>query len=188
MGVEVTIVATLTTLLKEGKLSLSAGCHIPTPKKVFHVGHSFGKTLFITTSSETFANDTQQFLGSLITGNLVGSAPELSDGVVLTGYSTDPDFLINFAIATNFHLASEADPARFADRSSGYLTWVDELAYQQTFFHYPNFDPAVLATAEATRYPFAIGELLQPYDVKLPAWKGPLLVSCIGLKSRAVRR
>lgn len=177
LGVEVTVAATLTKLLREGKLSSVAGCQIPTPKKVVHIGHSFGKIVLCIISSDAFANYTQKFLGSLITGNLVGSAPELSDGIVLTAYSTNAAFTLNFAVATNFHLASEADPERFADRSTGYLTWPDELPYQLAFFHYPEFDPAVLAATEATRYPFAIGEILQPYDVKFPAWKGPLLVS-----------
>ena len=156
LGVEVTVAATLTTLLREGKLSSIAKCHIPTPKKVVHVGHSFG---------------------SLITGTLAGSVPDLSDGIVLTGYSTDPTAATGFAISTNFHLASEAIPDRFAGLSTGYLTWADELANQFAFFYYPNFDPAVLAAAEANKMPFALGEVLSPYNLKQPAWNGPLLVS-----------
>ena len=156
LGIEVTVAATLTTLLREGRLSSIAKCHIPTPKKVLHIGHSFG---------------------SLITGTLAGSVPELSDGIVLTGYSTDSTYALNFAIGTNFHLASEAVPDRFAGLSTGYLTWADELANEFAFLYYPYFDPAVLATAEANKMPFAIGELLSPYDLKQPGWKGPLLVS-----------
>ena len=155
LGVEVTVAASLTTLLRGGKLSAIAGSHIPTPKKVFHVGHSYG---------------------SLITGTLAGSAPELSDGIILTGYSTYTPYALFFAAGTNFHLASENQPERFAGWSTGYLTWADELANQYAFLHYPAFDPAVLAAAEANKFPFAIGELLSPYDTKQPGWKGPLLV------------
>lgn len=156
LGVEVTVAATLTTLLRDGKLSSIAKCHIPAPKKVVHVGHSFG---------------------SLITGTLAGSAPGLSDGVVLTGYTTTPNYAASFATSTNFHLASEADPDRFAGLSTGYLTWADELANQFSFFYYPYFDPAVLVAAEANKFPFAVGEIFAPYNTTLPKWDGPLLVS-----------
>lgn len=156
LGIEVAVAATLTSLLKEeGRLSALAGHHIPTPQKVVHVGHSFG---------------------SLITANLAGLHPALSDGVVLTGFSTVTEWILNFAVGTNFYLAREADPERFGDRSTGYLTWRGELANQLSFFHYPAFEAEVLARAEATKFPFAIGELVAPYDAPFPGWRKPLLV------------
>jgi pimeloyl-ACP methyl ester carboxylesterase len=157
LGVEVAVVATLTTLLREGGLSRMAGIEITVPVKVVHVGHSFG---------------------SAITHALVGSAPSLSDAAVLTGYSTVFTWTTEFAVSTGFHIAKEIDPARFsAYAGTGWLTWADELGNQYGFFHYPAFSPDVLAQAEAGKFPFAIGELLTGAGAgKAPAWTGPLLV------------
>jgi pimeloyl-ACP methyl ester carboxylesterase len=128
---------------------------IPKPAKVVHVGHSFG---------------------SSITSGFAGAAPGLSDGVVLTGYSTNGSWGLNFAIASGFHLASETLPSKFGHLDKGFLTWPDELANQFLFFHYPQFDPKVLAGSERTKAPFSVGELLNVNGGPAPAWNGPLLV------------
>ena len=154
VSVEVGILTTLTTLLREGGLSTFAKCHIPTPSKVAHVGHS---------------------LGSVISETLAQNAPTLSDGVVLTGFSTFATYGIEFAISSNLHIAAENDPERFGDRSNGFLTWGDELSNQYSFFYYPEFDPKVLAEAEATKFPFTVPEFLTTI-AQAPAWNGPLLV------------
>ena len=166
LGVEASLLGELTTLLRSGKLSKYAGTNISTPKKVVHVGHSYG---------------------SAISHTLVGSAPSLSDGVVLTGYSTLGQVGgTYFAVSSNLHLAVENDPARFGDLSKGYLTWGDELSNQYSFFYYPKFDPKVLHEAEATKQPFGLGEFLTFGNApKLPGWKKPLLVRlrCDGERS-----
>lgn len=156
LGIETQVLASLTTLLREGKLSKIAKSHIRTPSKVVHVGHSFGSSI-----SET----------------LISVAPTLSDGVILTGFSTNGTYAPEFFISTNLHLAGETDPARFGDFPDGYLTWGDELANQYSFFHYPEFDPKVLAEAEATKMPFGISEPLTATVVSKAAdFAGPLLV------------
>lgn len=98
LGVEAYVLATLTTLLREGKLSKLAKAHIPIPSKVAHVGHSFG---------------------SAVTNALIASVPSLSDGAVLTGLSTTITYTIEFAISGNFHIAAETDPDRFGDFNNG---------------------------------------------------------------------
>ncbi|KAK5175303.1 uncharacterized protein LTR77_000441 [Saxophila tyrrhenica] len=156
LGPETGVLVALTTLLREGGLSKPAGKKIAVPKKVVHVGHSFG---------------------SAITNVLAAIAPTLSDTIVLTGYSTDLTYSINFAAATSFHLAIENQPKRFAAyKNKGWITWADELVNQYGFFHYPAFDPEVLATAEATKFPFAIMELITNSPTKAPAWTGPALL------------
>lgn len=155
IGAEVAVLATLTTLLREGKLSKLAKTHIPTPSKVAHIGHSYGSSI-----SET----------------LVGAAPSLSDCVVLTGWTSFSIYGIAFAISSNLHIAAETDPDRFGNLSKGYLTWGDELANQYSFLHYPNFDPEVLRKAEANKMPFAISEFLTAFGTPSHAWNGPLLV------------
>ncbi|KAK1065035.1 hypothetical protein LTR74_008311, partial [Friedmanniomyces endolithicus] len=107
--------------------------------KVFHVGHSYG---------------------SILSHALVATNPSLSDGIVLTGYSTNATWQGEFLISTNFHLAKENQPQRFGNRSAGFVTWADELANQYIFLSYPHFDPAVLAYAETHKYPFSVSEVL----------------------------
>ena len=155
LGPETVVLATLTTLLREGKLSALATSHIPTPSKVVHVGHSFG---------------------SIISETLAGTTPALTDGVILTGFSTVDTYGAEFAISSNVHIAAETDPARFGDLSTGYVTWGGEWSNQYSFFHYPNFDPAVLKEAEATKVPFAVAEFLTAVATKADAYEGPVLV------------
>lgn len=65
-----------------------------------------------------------------------------------------------FIVNTAFHLASECQPVRFGNHSSGYLTWGDKYDNGYSFFSYPYFDPKVLAYVENTKFPFTIGEFI----------------------------
>ena len=152
------VLATLTTLLREGKLSKVAGSDIPTPSKVAHVGHSYGSVI-----SETFAN----------------AAPSLSDGLILTGFSSKSSYGLPFAISSNLHIAAEMDPSRFGNLDKGYLTWGDELSNQYSFLSYPYFDPAVLKQAEANKQPFAVSDFLTAFGMPAPDYVGPVMVSTI---------
>jgi pimeloyl-ACP methyl ester carboxylesterase len=135
--VELAVLATLTTAIRTGKIPKSI---LPTPPtKVLHVGHSWGSEL---------------------SNALAATFPALSDGVVLTGYSHIFQYELMFVGNTAFHLASESQPSRFANRSSGYLTWGDKYDNQYSFFSYPYFDPKVLTYAESTKFPFTIGEFI----------------------------
>jgi hypothetical protein len=96
--IELAVLVELTTLLRAGKISPK----IPPAAKVVHVGHSYG---------------------SVLSNAVAASAPELSDGAVMTGYSHNNTYQRWFQIATGWHLASENQPARFTNFSSGYLTW-----------------------------------------------------------------
>ena len=157
LGVEAGVLATLTVLLREGAISKYAGTAISTPSKVVHVGHSFG---------------------SAITNAVIATLPTMSDGAILTGFSTSAEYGLQFAISSNFYIASEHDPQRFGDYnfSKGYLTWGDALSNQYSFFHAPGFDPKVLYQAEAGKQPFAISEPLQAIATMAPAFAGPVLV------------
>lgn len=154
--IEVGVLVELTAKLRAGTLN---SCAPKAKGKVLHVGHSFG---------------------SILTNGLVVAEPTLSDGIFLTGYSAVGKYSGQFLISTNAHLISENQPKRFAGTSSGYLTWGDELANQYSFFHYPNFDPKVLAEAEATKWPFTVGEFLTIPLVApavASAFTGPVMVS-----------
>ncbi|KAK6438600.1 hypothetical protein LTR95_005204 [Oleoguttula sp. CCFEE 5521] len=135
--VQLAILTSITQRLRGGELH----SRVPRPAggKVYHVGHSYG---------------------SLLTHGLLATAPQLSDGAVLTGYNLQVLGIEQFETSTTFHLAKENQPERFGSRSTGSLTWADELANQYNFLAWPYFDPAALAKAEAGKWPFSLGELI----------------------------
>lgn len=151
--VELATLISLTVLARAGNIS-----HVPIPKKVVHVGHSWG---------------------SILSLGLAALAPQVTDGIVLTGFSGVNDYQNLFIAGSSFHLASENAPKRFPAKqySTGFLTWGDKSANQYAFFNYPYFDPAVLAQAEATKYPFTFGEFFSATAIpsKAPNYKGPVL-------------
>lgn len=152
LQVEMEVLKALTERLRNK--DIPALRRVPKPNKIVHVGHSFG---------------------SQLSSALVAKYPTISDGIILTGFSMNASAAL--IISSNFQLAKEADPTRFSDLSSGYLTWADELSNQYSFLHYPNFDPAVLAKSEATKWPFTIGEALTLSVTDIaPLYKGPVLV------------
>jgi pimeloyl-ACP methyl ester carboxylesterase len=151
--VELSILISLTTLARKGKIP-----GLKPPRKILHVGHSFGSELTLA---------------------LAAAAPSLSDGIILTAFSGLPQYAAFFVASTSFHLANQNQPHRFPAQqySNGYLTWSDKQANQYAFLAYPGFDPKVLEYAESTKYPFTIGELLTSggLPVKAPGFKGPVL-------------
>jgi pimeloyl-ACP methyl ester carboxylesterase len=151
---QVAILTQLTQLVRSGRLSP----HLPIPKKVVHVGHSYG---------------------SLITNGIVATQPNLSDGLVLTGFSYNDTWIPLFELALSLHLARENNPHRFGQLSSGFLTWGDKYDNQAAFLRAPFFDPAALEIAEETKAPYALGELVSLGAVSLlaPLFRGPVFVS-----------
>ncbi|KIW68511.1 hypothetical protein PV04_04451 [Phialophora macrospora] len=151
--VEVAVLAGLTTLVRAGNIT-----EVPVPQKVIHVGHSWGSEISVA---------------------LAAVAPGLSDGVVLTGYSGIATYANFFIANTAFHFANQNQPKRFppSKYSSGFLTWPDKFGNQYSFLEYPYFDPAVLDRAEATKYPFTVGEFLSisALPVAAPNFQGPVL-------------
>ncbi|KAL9085620.1 MAG: hypothetical protein Q9165_007521 [Trypethelium subeluteriae] len=151
--VELAILTSLTQLLREGKLHKE----IQVPKQVVHVGHSFG---------------------SLLTNGLASSAPELTDGIVLTGFSHLTQYLQWYVHSTAYHLASLNQPERFADFEFGYLTWADEFYNQFDFFTWPFFDPELLEYVEENKWPFTVGEFMTSgfVPVRAPDFTKPVLL------------
>ncbi|KAH8170723.1 alpha/beta hydrolase family protein [Sarocladium implicatum] len=130
--VELAVLQELTRRLRNGKLHR----RIPRPDQVIHVGNSFG---------------------SALSNALAATTPELTDGIVLGGYSHTPEYQSGFTLSVGFHLARETNPARFRGRSPGFLTWPDKYALQYAYYHWPNFEPAVLTEADKTKSLFTIG-------------------------------
>ncbi|KUL89193.1 hypothetical protein ZTR_03826 [Talaromyces verruculosus] len=132
---QVAILAKVSELLQEGRLY----SRILTPKKLVHVGHSFG---------------------SLITNSFAATFPDLSDGIILTGFGHDFSWSSYFQLCYGFEVARVNKPLQFHEYDSGYLTWGDEFDNQCAAFNYPNFDWIVLHKAELNKAPFTIAELL----------------------------
>lgn len=153
--VELAILVEITGQARAGNIPGQQG----TPSKVIHIGHSYG---------------------SILTNGLVASRPDLSDGIVLTGYSHLFDWQSHFAANSNFMIASLANPEAFpASRySTGYFTWPSKWANQYSFFAYPNFAKDVLDDAEATKQPPTFGEILSfglLGELVAPAFTKPVL-------------
>ena len=155
IDMQAAVLMEITSLLRAGEL------HPEVPRssgRILHIGYSFG---------------------SVLTNVLIAKRPDLSDGVVLTGLSHNLSFSARYAIATNFHLARENRPRLWANYSTGFLTWADELTLQYNTFKHPYFDLEVLSRAEEDKVPFAVGELLTLGLPSLvaPDFKGIVLVS-----------
>jgi pimeloyl-ACP methyl ester carboxylesterase len=88
--IEIATTAQLTQMLRNGTFP---GVN-QTFNKVVHVGHSFG-------SAQTYA--------------LASMYPNLTDGIVLTGFSMNGSFVSSFAAGGNFQQANRNQPLRFGN-------------------------------------------------------------------------
>lgn len=121
--IEIAALAELTSLVRKGEVPEIEA----TFEKVIHVGHS---------------------LGSSITYGLSVSAPELTDGVILTGFSHARDTAGLAPIA--LHLV---DAASRSDYPHGYTLQGDKTAVHTIFFAPGQFEPGVLDAAYAGAEP-----------------------------------
>jgi pimeloyl-ACP methyl ester carboxylesterase len=124
---------------------------------VLGVGHSFG-------SAVTQAVNTQY--------------PASLDATVLTGFSVNGSAVPAFFAGLNLALANENDPTRFKALSDGFLVSGTVVSNQLAFFTNPNFDPNILALAEATKGTLTWGELFSSGAITQPSkgYTGPLAV------------
>ena len=149
-------------MLRAGEIP---GCN--TYAQYVHVGHSYG---------------------SVLTNSFVSSSPDLSDGLILTGYSNNHTYEDLF-ISTVGRLARQNQPARFGALSTGYITWGDVYENQRSFYAYPYFDTAVVIAAESSKWPVTAGELVSTSALEFaaPGFRGPVLVSWFILPSPSLR-
>jgi len=126
-------------------------------EKIVHVGHSFG---------------------SILTYELVAMHPDISDGIILTGYSQNGSYVPAISAGMNWQVARMNQPARFGNHSTGYLTWSNLGSNQYGFFKPGCFDTQMLMHSEANKMPATLGEMLtlgsQPRSA--PEFKGPVMV------------
>lgn len=123
--------------------------------KIIHVGHSFG-------ALQTYA--------------LTAAEPDISDGIVLTGYSADAGFLSYFNAGANWMQAALNVPERHGNLPRGYFVTSGKNALQFEFLLPGYFDPGILDFAEAAKQPVTIGELLTLSAPTSSAFAKPVLV------------
>ncbi|KAJ6010197.1 hypothetical protein N7522_005213 [Penicillium canescens] len=149
---ELEALAQLTRMVREG--SISDSC-IKQPSKIVHVGHSFG-------SAQTYG--------------LTAKYPDLSDGIILTGFSMNASFMGMFISGANFQQA-RFNKRQESDYSAGYFTSGDIGNNMYLYFAPGHFDMDLLAFAEATKQPSTIGELLTVASMApLNKFAGPVYI------------
>ncbi|KAH7194145.1 Alpha/beta hydrolase family-domain-containing protein [Fusarium oxysporum] len=163
LGLQVTILKELTVLVRDGKLLASSkilGKHPEKsfnsykPKKVVHVGHSFG---------------------SATTSGLLSLHGNLSDGAILTGFLPNNQSGKVGANAFGFEFARQHDPRRFGDRPAGYAVQASLSSIQQIFLKKGSFEVEALEYTEKIKQTGTVGELSSALIGKPAAdFKGPL--------------
>ncbi|KAJ0341597.1 hypothetical protein COL922a_002036 [Colletotrichum nupharicola] len=123
--------------------------------KVVHVGHSFG-------SAHSYA--------------LTALYPDVSDGIILTGFAQNGSFLADFILGGAFIQVNQV-PA-LSDYADGYIASAYEGGVQVNFFGPDNFEPEILMAAYEAGQPVTVGELLTVGgEAASPnAFKGPVLI------------
>ena len=114
--------------------------------------------------------------GSILSYAAISMDPELTDGLVLTGFSANGTYSPYFILGANF-VVSNTLPA-LAHYPDGYFSSGDESGLQTNFFAPGDFDPKILTFALATVEPLTIGEALTLNGVigSINNFAGPVLV------------
>lgn len=131
---EVAALRELTLQFRDGNV----GGHGLRFEKIVHVGHSFGSAI-------TFA--------------LTDMYPDISDAIVLTGFSQVPGFIGLYALGGGFVPVKEI-PALRDWYTEGYVALKSSVGVHTNYFGPGDFDPEVLDAATRTGQPATVGELL----------------------------
>lgn len=125
--------------------------------KTVHVGHSFGSAL-------TYALSSQH--------------PDISDAVVLTGFSQAPAYMAYFALGANFAPVAAVSAALAERYATGYVAPRTAIGVHIDFFAPGDFADALLADATVHGQPAAVGELLTIGDAAAApsAFAGKVLI------------
>ncbi|KAF4989029.1 hypothetical protein FGRMN_9401 [Fusarium graminum] len=162
---QVEILKELTTLVRDGELVESSKFNgkrpgnifrVYKPKKVVHVGHSYG---------------------SSSTAGLLQRYGNLSDGAILTGFLPGSQAGKVGPNAFGFEFARQHDPKRFGDRPSGYAVQSNLNSIQQIFFKKGKFEPELLEYAERTKETGTVAEFVNLNSLQGEPgtdFKGPL--------------
>lgn len=138
-AIELAILKELTLLVRSGKYTGNVGV----PRKIVHIGHSFGSEL---------------------TNALIGQNPGISEGAILTGYGVNAsDITPTSTTLTGFaaRIAKTVNPAKFGGLDTAYIATADVYAFQQLFFKSPFELRALTYAYEISSAPSLLELLLQ---------------------------
>ncbi|KAF4948192.1 hypothetical protein FGADI_9820 [Fusarium gaditjirri] len=163
LGLQVAILKELTVLARDGKLLASSKVlskrphktfYDYKPRKVVHIGHSFG---------------------SATTSGLLSLHGSLSDGAILTGFLPNNQSGKVGPNAFGFEFARQHDPKRFGDRPAGYAVQASLGSIQQIFLKKGSFEVEALEYAEKIKQTGTVGELSSSlFGQRAAEFKGPL--------------
>jgi len=154
-------VAALAELTRKLRAAAIPSLKTPYPK-IVHVGHSFGSVQSYT---------------------LAQQHPELSAGLILTGFSQNATYGPYFVLGANL-VAASAIPG-LAAYPAGYLASGNPSALQSNFFAPGQFEPRILQAAFLAGQPLAVGELLTIAGgtTSGSSFAGPVLVITGGMRA-----
>lgn len=148
MFLEISALKGLTQWVKAG--NLPGGRH--RDGKMAHVGHSFG---------------------SVLTFVLTAENPDISDAIVLQGYSQATSFMAQFILGSDFVPAKKNKPSY----TDGYFATQSRVGNMIDFFAPGDFDPKILDESVKSGQPVTVGELLTMGSVPMKSgFKGPVLI------------
>ena len=161
-SLEVQSIAALTTMLRDGTLPGTNGTSF---SKVVHVGHSFG-------SGQTYA--------------LVAMYPTISDGIILTGFSTNSSFLGFFLAGSNFMQANNNQPLRFGNITGTTIATVLDMVNLMDLTAGFDFGSIVPGQNLPNGYLVVSNEGGNQYDFLLPGFFDPNILTVAELTKQPV--
>ncbi|KAK5054733.1 hypothetical protein LTR84_001625 [Exophiala bonariae] len=150
-------IAALKELTRLARAQQIPGLALPSFEKYVHVGHSFG-------SIQSF--------------ELARESPDLSDGLILTGFGLNGSFLPFFQFGGNW-VSATSIPALASQYAAGYFGAGNPSAVQTNFFSPGQFSASALdLAAGALGQPVTVGELLTIASAigGVSQFSGPVLV------------
>ncbi|KAJ5720783.1 uncharacterized protein N7483_008717 [Penicillium malachiteum] len=114
--------------------------------------------------------------GSTLVQAITTEYPSDFDAVILTGTSTNEDYVALSMVAFNLINANTDTSGRFDDLQAGYLTQQTAAGIQFAFYRWPNFDTTAFQSQVANKQTNTVGVLLTLGGVlaEAPDFTGPL--------------
>lgn len=106
-------------------------------------------------------------------------APDLLDGLVLTGYSNDTTGITQFYLGANYAPAADVLPEKFANKPKTWLVTGTDQADQSLFFWAPNFNREIRQLSRASVDAVTLGGLFTIGSVSTTSptnFTGPVFV------------
>ncbi|KAL8854306.1 MAG: hypothetical protein Q9221_000792 [Calogaya cf. arnoldii] len=140
IAIETEILSVLLKLIRNGEYTSTIG----KPDSVILLGHAFG---------------------SYIIQDLIASAPNIANGVVLTDISYDDPEIALEGLKARLEayaprIANTVRPAEFSNLDSGYLFFADIFSHVNAFFAAPDYEVEAVEYAQSIAQPFGVVEFM----------------------------